>query len=401
MKAASVSAPWNLAIRRVFSAKVKTEIVDTASGITLKSSDWIENLVFDNALSYLVSGQFTTFAGLFTTLKIGSGTNANSFAGGGITFTQSGNTITASGGFFTSGMVGGKFKYGASGSGGAEYYITGFTDTQHVTVDTSATVGTPTAATVWMVQQTALQTFLAKSTGYQTNSGDNQTVISGGSITLQRTFVFATPGSTQTINEIGYSDNNTADGTCRGRIVLPSTDTVDTAHFYRVVMQLNVTVAPSAPSAVSNVGTNIDTSGNVMFDYYDFDQITGTGEAAQYQSSGLQFMDGGNLALTFCLETATFTQPGGITLGAAAGSPETFTLNMNTFTTAGQPLGQEISTTNFIFTTAGQTLYGFGAALNGPRRVWSLKLTTTVTLPTGTFQGSLSITKTFTRTLTN
>src|SRR5208337_905188 len=105
--------PWNLEIRREFRARVRTEVVQADTGIAVKTSDWIENLAFDTALSFL-AGNNAGFAGVFATLKIGSGTNANSFAGGAVTFTQSGFTLTASGSFFTSAMVGAKFKYGTS-----------------------------------------------------------------------------------------------------------------------------------------------------------------------------------------------------------------------------------------------------------------------------------------------
>ena len=394
---------WDLNVKRNFRARVRTEIVESASGIAVKISPWTENLCFDNALSFLVSTA-ASFAGLFAHLKIGSGTTANSFAGGAITFTQVGTTITASGAFFTAGMVGSIFKYGTGTSGAEQYIATVAGGGLSCTVTGAGlTVATPTVATVWMVQQTALQTWLANSTGYQTNTGDNSTVIAGAAITLQRTFLFATPGSTQNINEIGYSDNSTADGSCRGRIVLPSTDVVDTSHFYRVVMQLSVTVAPVTPTAASNVGTNIDTTGTVVFEYYDFQAIGASGVAAAYQNSGVNFMDGGTSTPWIGLRIGTWSQPANTQTGTAPVTGETFNLVLANFSTSGQPLGQSISTTNFSWTTAGQTLNGFGLAYSnsGIRDVWTLKLTTPVTLPTGTFQGSLSVTKVFTRTLTN
>lgn len=404
MKANAAQA-WNLDIKRQFRARVRTEIVDAVTGIAVKTSPWFDNLVLDGALSYLAGGG--TFAGVFTTLKIGSGTNPTQIAGGAITFTQAGTTITASGVFFTSAMVGAIFKYG-TGTAGAEQYISSIGGGGLTCVVTGAgmTVGTPTVGTVWQVQATALQTYLAKDTGYQTNAGDNSTTLTGGSITHQRTFIFATPGVTQNINEIGYTENSANDGTCRGRIVLPSTDVVDTSHFYRVVMQLAVTVAPAAPTAVSNVGTNINTAGNVMFEYYDLFAIGATGAANSYQGGGgtpVNFMDGLVTSPLFGLRTTTWSQPGAIQTGNAPGVASAYTQALSAFSTSGQPLGQSGSTTAFSWTAAGETLYGFmiGWLFSNCHAVWTLKLTATVTLPSGTFQGTLSITKLFTRTLTN
>lgn len=407
-KSKTPAPPWDLEIKRSFRARVKTEIVEAATGIVVKTSPWIENLAFDRALTGLLSAQFFNVCDLFAHLKIGSGVNPNSINNPAITFTQVGNTITASAPFFTAPMVGGIFKYG-TGSAGAEQYISvvpggGLSCT---VLGPGMAVGVGTVATVWQVQQTALQTWLANSTGYQTNPGDNSTVIAGGSITLQRTFIFATPGVTQNINEIGYDDANAANGTCRGRIVLGSTDVVDNTHFYRVVMQMVFTVIPAAPLAVGNVGTNIDTSGNVMFEWYDFEAIQPNGGGLNYQSGGgggTETMDGGTNAWGCAFRTAPWTQPGAIQVGLAPGSGETYVFNLNSFNPAGQPVGVGVSTTNFSLTTAGETMTGItfgGNGGSGYAGFLTLQLTTPFTLPTGTFQGSISIKKVFTRTLTN
>ena len=387
-------------------ARVRTEIVDKTTGVVAKAGDWVENLAFDTALAFLPGGYVTS---LFTTLKVGSGVNPNSIAGGAITFTQVGTTITASGAFFTAPMVGGIFKYGTGPAGAEQYIATVAGGGLSCTVTgPGITVSTPAVATVWQVQQTQLQTWLANSASYQTNSGDNSTALVGGTITHQRTFLFATPGSTQNINEIGYSDNSNTDGSCRGRIVLPSTDVVDTSHFYRVVFQFVLTVVPAAPTAVPDVGTNIVTAGNVMFEYYDLSVIQANGTPTSYQPFGSTplFMDGGNSGGYFGFRTATWTQPSAIQTGDAPGvaAASNYAFFLNTFSTSGQPLGVTRSHTTFSFTTAGETVAGFAVGCKdggNMHLVWSLKLTTPVTLPTGTFQGNLDITKVFTRTLTN
>jgi hypothetical protein len=407
-KAKTVSQPWDMEIKRNIRARLKTEIVSVATGAAVKTSDWVENLALDTALDYLVSGGTNSSDELFKHLKIGSGTNPNSFASGALTFTQAFNTITASGVFFTAAMVGGIFKYG-TGSAGAEQYIATVAGGGLSCTVTGAgmTVVVPTVGTVWQVQQTTLQTYLALDTGYQTNAGDNSTTLAGGTITMQRTFLFATPGATQHINELSYTDANTNDGLyIKGRIVLPSTDVVDTSHYYRVIMQMVLTVSPSAPTAVPDVGTNIVTAGTTMFEYYDFYAIQANGGHVNYQGSvggqGYLFMDGGTNEPLIYLRTNNWSQPGAIQTGANAANPgDTYNFDPNVFSKAGQPLGVAVSTSNFSFTTSGETLYGIGVTGNGGLTVWTLKFTTPVTLPTGTFQGNMSIQKVFTRTLTN
>ncbi len=144
-----------------------------------------------------------------------------------------------------------------------------------------------------------------------------------------------------------------------------------------------------------------------MFEYYDLFAIGATGAASSYQGGGgtpVNFMDGVLTSPLFGLRTTTWSQPGAIQTGNAPAVTSAYVQSLTTFTTAGQPLGQSISTTAFSWTAAGETLYGFMVGwVSGPncKAVWTLKLTATVTLPSGTFQGTLSITKLFTRTLTN
>jgi hypothetical protein len=171
-------------------------------------------------------------------------------------------------------------------------------------------------------------------------------------------------------------------------------------------MQMVLTVSPSAPTAVPDVGTNIVTAGTTMFEYYDFYAIQANGGHVNYQGSvggqGYLFMDGGTNEPLIYLRTNNWSQPGAIQTGANAANPgDTYNFDPNVFSKAGQPLGVAVSTSNFSFTTSGETLYGIGVTGNGGLTVWTLKFTTPVTLPTGTFQGNMSIQKVFTRTLTN
>lgn len=378
------------------STRIKTEIRSAATGKLVKRTPWIKNLVVDAGLNSLAkkntgASNSTTMAGAFEWCFVGSGTNPNAVASGAITFTQAGMSVVASGGFFTSAMVGGILKYG-TGSGGAEYYITAFTDSTHVTVDTSAT-HTAEVGTVWFVQQTALQTALHATNTYQTSGSSCGTTYTSTAATMQRTFVFGVQGSPYTVNEIGYGSVNGSN--IVGRLVLGSSDVIDTSHFYVVVIQITYTMSPAVPTSVADVGTNIVTAGKAMQEGMNLSSVqsNGTSNAGQ----GLFDVSNNLYALV-----SSYSQNATIASDYTGGpTPTTVTLNSSANSwNYGGSVGLATVTIAFNTTTAGQTMYGFGQVTNG-HVTFDILLTTPVTLPTGTFQGNATMSMVYSRVLTN
>ena len=366
------------------------------------------NLVLDQGLNCMArkSGVTncpgTSPAGCFTNLVVGSGTNPTTIASGAITFTQAGTTITASGGFFTAAMAGCIFKYG-TGSAGAEYYITVFTNSTTVTVDTSATVGTPEVATVYFVQQVGLQTLFTP-TGtktYQTNAGDCQSTYSGAIVTHKRTFIIPQQAGSYTVNEIGYGSNVVTSNAnvVVGRIVLASSDVVGTSNFYLVVLELNVTYSPAAPTAVGDVGTNINTAGNAMMEtWLGTNTVASTGLVT---STTNQVLDG-SAAATLKFATASYTQNSAID---TIGTPSWTTIVISG-TAAATYLAASRGIMQWSFSgsvsTSGQSLHGMGitfASSGFPQ--FDIKFTTPQTAPTGTFQPISLLQIVYGRILTN
>lgn len=392
------------AFRVEVSTRIKTRIMDVKTGRCVKERPWEKNLVLDQGLNALAQSSANSLAcypaSAATSIQVGSGTNANSFASGAITFTQTGTAVTASGGFFTAAMVGAIFKYG-TGSGGAEYYITAFSSSTSVTVDTSATVAVPTVATVWMVQQTALQTFLFRSSTYQTNSGDCQTTTVSNSMTHKRTYIIAQQASPYNVNEIGWN-STTSTTRCLGRLVLSSTDVVGTSNFYVVVLELTFTYLPSAPTAVGNVGTNIDTSGNIMLESFDntasFGIVASNGSPTPASQSSLD----ASAQVGAQWITATYSQRGSI------GSTQLAATTINVGTAQpwiiASPAVRGKMTVSFSAstTTSGQSLFGCAIGrLSGFAIALDVKFTTPQTAPSGTFQPITVWSCTYGRTLTN
>lgn len=380
-------------------ARIRTEIRDAKTGKCVKRSKWVKNLVCNQGLTGLARSGATlgTTAGQLTYCHVGNGTNPNSIASGAVTFTQAGTTVTASGSFFVAGMVGQLFKYG-TGSGGAEYYITGYTSPTQVTVDTSATVAVPEVATVWAVNLTGLQTPLYTTNTYQLNSGDNQTTYSTTGFTHKRTYIVAQQASPYTVNEIGYSPVAT-NNVC-GRIVLPSSDVVGTSNFYVVVIQLTFTVSPNVPTAVGNVGTNIDTTGNAMVEsLLAFSIINGgTVTTASCPADQINTSSGpNNVCHAYTTNYSQNATPAATTKSNGASVNMGFT-GYRTFV-SGFTCGWTLS---YSTTTSGQTCYGVGLRDNNSSNDWlDVKFTTPQTLPTGTFAGTINFRQTWGRILTN
>ena len=151
---------------------VTTAVYDLASNL-VKQNPTKKNLILDCGLNGLAKdtnlGLSTFAANSFLYCQVGDGTDPVKISSGAITFTQSGNIVTASGNFFTSPMQGAILKYG-TGTGGVEQYITAVNSGTQVVVSTSATVGS-TVGSVWLVNQTGLANPIFATNSYVTGGG--------------------------------------------------------------------------------------------------------------------------------------------------------------------------------------------------------------------------------------
>lgn len=386
--------------------RCRREIHCAKTGAILSRSGWSKNLVFDAALNLLATGSNSVgFAGIFANCVVGSGNAANSVASGAITFTQVAMLITSSGGFFTPAMTGGILKYGV-GSAGKEQYIT-YQSATTATVSTSFTVATPVVGTFWQVNQTALQTFLYQTGTYSTSAGANSTTFNNNVLTLQRTFVFPVQGSTYNVNEIGCASSGQSGGTCNNRIVLSTTDVITPAEFYVVVWQFTWTVSPGSPTSVANVGTGINTAGQVMFQFWDCQTVDpGTGNTVNYQANAGLTMDCcNNMGLAMFIGTAPALNSVPSTAQVSLGSTNVIACGSIPATSnSAQPVGVGLSTLTFTITTAGQVVTAFYIGHNSANNiapVFVLNLATPFALPTGSFGGTVNFTNNFARTLIN
>ncbi len=253
-----------------FGAKVlfKTQILNK-DGSVARERDWDHNLVLDIGLDMMCRNKF---ASLNEVCEVGTSTIPTERDSGSITFTQIGDTITASGAFFESADVGRLFKYDT----GEEYYITAFTDDQNITVDTSA-AHAAAEATVYYVNQTGLQSPSRVTENKVTGSGNCGTSHANGVVEHKRTFLFPAETAEVTYNEIGwgpkYDSNNTDGGSSTnrsglgsarfGRAIIAGGDTLQADQQYKVAVRVQVAFSPVTQTPVADVGNNgFDTTGD-------------------------------------------------------------------------------------------------------------------------------------------
>lgn len=367
-------------------AEAKLRQINAKTGKVVSETGWTRNLLMTGGLQSLAQqSDVCSTASITNACRVGSGTTADKISSGAITFTQAGTTLTASAGFFTAGMVGYIFKWG-SGSAGVEVYITAFTSSTIVTVGVAATVAVPEVGTVWNVTRIALETLLYTNTSYETTTGACGSSVTGGAVTHKRTYNFATQVASYNVNEVGYS--NTSGGTnIKGRIVLAATEVVAPTNFLQVVLNFVVTYSPAAPTAVVDVGTNINTAGNAMLEAIvltgginGFARVNSNGGPSSAAFGNA--LDGSNPGTIIGINAA-YTQN-------ATPSPTTSLVNSylvfesNAGPVYGGSIGLVTYSSNTTITTAGDTLYG--VALQGNAGAsFDVKFTSPYVTPVGSF----------------
>jgi hypothetical protein len=249
------------------SVRYQARVIDAASGKIVRELPMRKNLIMDGGLNrYAVQ----YFVDLFSYSVVGTGTNPTNRYSAPVTFTQAGNTVTASLAFFANTDVGYILKYGASGSGagGAEQYITAYTSPTSVTVSSSAVVGAVNGC-LWYVNQTALQTQV-KNTSTYAGTGNSSVFANGGAgtstLTHTRIFQYSTETGPVTYNEIGWSWDGTS---IFGRdLITPSGIALVSGQQLQVTLQVALQFGPCNTVAVGDVsGGTWNTSGNALIEY--------------------------------------------------------------------------------------------------------------------------------------
>ena len=210
---------------------------------------WKKNLILDQGLDKFAT---VRFADCFLFAAAGTDNTPVQDSPAALA-TWSATTLTASAATWASTDVGKMVVFAT----GQQAYITGFTDSTHVTVDRANTIPVGTAFVMYRVNQTGLVAEIARTNLYSQNDGDNSTTTSGPLVQLQRTFIFPVESGTgNTYYEIGFSDLAAAGANLFSRVVLNPGITVlgpsnsNAGQQLEVTYQLRLTFGPTSPNVL-------------------------------------------------------------------------------------------------------------------------------------------------------
>lgn len=230
------------------------------NGRVIRSFNEKPNLVLDAGLDRMATIEQLQ---LTSRAAIGTGTTPVKRDSASTTFSIAGTAVTASGNFFEAGDVGRLLKFDT----GEEYYISAYTDPQNVTVSGSGGTHGPSEGTIWYVNQTGLVAETQRTSGTTSGTGENSgTWNSGeGAWEIKRTFLFPTVGAPVTINEIGWSDLDSAGPNLFGRDLVSPGVSLLTGQQLKVTVTLRVYISPTVPTPWTNPITGFGADGDYMF----------------------------------------------------------------------------------------------------------------------------------------
>jgi len=252
-------APRHLEIRigQRAAVRFRTFILDPKRGL-LPQRSWKNNLILDSGLDSIGA---RTWAANVEYFAVGSGTNPTVKDSGATTLSRAGTTVTASAGFFAAGDVNALIRWDT----GETAYIASFTDTTHVETVSTGTIAAAEGA-VYYVNQTALQTELKRSLTTSSLGAGNSVAWNVGTSVwkITRTIIFTAEVGAVTYNEAGWTWQ--AAGSIFGRSIISGGDSLTAGQQYVISLELSITFSPTTLAAKGNVGTLIDTTGNIVIE---------------------------------------------------------------------------------------------------------------------------------------
>ena len=367
------------------------------------------NYILDQGLlnmAKVVGSGSGSLQNLMSYCHLGSSAANPSFQSAGTTLSCTGTAVTLTGGssVFPSNCAGGVIKVPGVG----DIWIQTYNSATSVTAYTSQSIAGTTSWGYYPVQQTQLQTPIS-GTGipgntYVAGAGNNFTSYSASTLTHQRTWLFNT-GTAYTVNEIGWAADSIATH-INGRFVTASTINVGMYDTLQVQIQVQYNFAPATPTAVGNVGTNVNTAGNAMWEALNSSYISASGSGNFAPGVSI---DGTNLYCAYL--SATYTQNSAIatTVGSdtAIATTAGFTCTapnagLGTWTTNAAPHANPGLTTG-VYTSntvvSGFTCYGISLTNGSTKTCFDIKFTTPFTVPAGNLASTITWTFNFTRNL--
>lgn len=337
---------------------------------------WKDNLILDTGLDMI--GNIASYPNCFVAALFGNQVSPTPVArnSGAVTFTTTGSACVASGNFFVSSDVGRLIKF--DDGGGQERYITAFADATHVTLGSAPSPAVVAqTATVWYVNETALESLYSSTTTYRTGSGDCGTSFSTDTRTMKRTYTGAViTGGGVTLTEIGFSNSGTNVNIFDRDIIVGGIALID-GDIPLCVAELIQTFTPSTPLSVGNVATGYDSSGTVQ--WCDIGREASFVNTVGATSNSPSFIDPINPTNTgqLGLVSGVFTLPAFNSFQA----PASGFVGTDNETIAGYTPGSFFRDKLYSFniTSGNGTITGYQALAGGGSICWAQLLTTSFT----------------------
>lgn len=227
--------------------KAQVKVIDAKTRRVVKEYPEQRNLILNAGMDLIAS---SPIASCFTHAAIGSGTTPTSDNGGVTTASQSGTTVTLSGGAFT-------FTNTATDAGkmikwtsGEEARILTVTDATHCVVAAAQTVAAATFV-VWRTNQTGLTTELKRTSTYLTGSGNCGSTVVSNSFSHKRTYDFTAEVGSVTYNEVGFANTSTPGANLFSRILLGAGVSLTAGQAVRLIYTLTVSFTPNSATAIT------------------------------------------------------------------------------------------------------------------------------------------------------
>lgn len=360
-----------------FGAVFRYKLGYVRNGVTYFTHDWRNNLILDSGLNKIAT---VVTQDCWNTCLFGDqvGPTPVQRNSGAVTFTTVGTACVSSAGFFVAQDVGRLIKF--DDTDGQERYITAFTDSTHVTLGVAPSPAiVAQTATVWYVNETALDSLYSSTGNYQQNAGDNETTAVSNVVTYKRTFIGAAiSGSPVTLTEIGFNNSGT-NASIFDRDIIVGGITLAIGDQPLAIAELIVTFSPAVSTAVGNVATGYDSSGDMIISGLDivsalgalsFVEVTGSTNANSNCYEPSEQYNGMRAIL------ATFTLPAFSNgTGPFIGGTKQTNQSLGSYS-AGNFFRDLLG--DYDVSTANGTIYGF-CLQSGGSAVWVQKLTTPFT----------------------
>lgn len=192
------------------SGQVRVKVFENSR--VVRDLGWQKNLILDQGLDKIASVAFNQ---LFANCAVGNGTAPTTIHPA-ATATVAGNVLSASAATFSSADLDSDVRFAT----GEYFKIQSITDPQHVTLFSTGTVAAPTAFTILRTNEAILSNELKRTPVCSQVPAANEVIDLGGTLLLQRTFLFAPETTTTTYTEVGFSNIGTAGANLFSRILL-------------------------------------------------------------------------------------------------------------------------------------------------------------------------------------